>query len=150
MTKKEGKDKMDRLKMTACNIFEIEPKDFKSRNRARHLIDIRRMVYFISRDLLELPWTHIGKKFDVDHATIMHHYKAHKGLVEVDKGYSHKYHTLLEMFKADIDYVDMQEMLDIIKSLKTKTAKKIVLKELMRQNNESEGKSEEFVDEQSI
>ena len=131
-------DKIDRLKITACNIFEIKPKDFKSRNRARHLIDIRRMVYFISRDLLELPWTHIGN------------YKAHKSLVEVDKGYSHKYHTLLEMFKADIDYVDMQEMLDIIKSLKTKTAKKIVLKELMRQNNESEGKSEEFVDEQSI
>ena len=131
-------DKIDRLKMTACNIFEINPKDFKSRNRARHLIDIRRMVYFISRDLLELPWTHIGKKFNVDHATVMHHYKAHKSLVEVDKGYSHKYQTLLEMYKADIDYVDMKEMLDIIKSIKTITAKNIIFKQLINENYENE------------
>jgi hypothetical protein len=42
------------------------------------------------------------------------------------------------MYKADIDYVDMKEMLDIIKTIKTNTAKNIIFKQLINENYENE------------
>lgn len=127
-----------KLKKTACHLYSIKDKDFSSKNRARHLVDIRRMVYAICKDLLEMPWTHIGKAFSVNHATIMHHYKVHKSLLDVDTVYNEKFNNLLDIYKADIDYIDMNEMLQLIRSLKTQTARKQIYKQLIQENYENE------------
>jgi len=127
-----------KLKKTACYLYGIKDKDFVSRNRARHLVDVRRMVYSICKDLLEMPWTDIGRCFKVNHATIIHHHKIHTNLLEVDTIYRDKFMNLLEVYKADIDYIDMKEMLHIIRSLKTSTARKQILKQLQRENYENE------------
>ena len=131
-------NRIKKLKKTACHLYGIKDKDFISRNRARHLIDIRRMVYAICKDLLEMPWTHIGKAFNVNHATIMHHHKIHSNLLQVDSVYKEKFDNLLDIYKADIDYIDMNEMLHLIRALKTSTARKQIYKQLIKENYENE------------
>ena len=49
-------DKLDRIVETACYIGNISTKDFKSRSRERHIVDIKRMTYAIARDVLRMPY----------------------------------------------------------------------------------------------
>ena len=77
-------DKLDRIVETACYVGDISKREFKSKGRERHLIDIKRMVYSLAKELLGMPYLHIAKHFKVNHATVMHHCKLHRTLIEVD------------------------------------------------------------------
>ena len=122
-------DKLDRIVETACYIGNISIKDFKSRSRERHIVDIKRMTYAIARDVLRMPYLHIAKYFKVNHATVIHHYKLNMELVDTDTYYFKKYNTILQMVKSDLNLVEIEELMELVQRLQVNKESQLELKE---------------------
>ena len=123
---------MDKLKTiidTACYVADISLRDFKSKSRERHIVDAKRMTYSIAKDLLRMPYLHIAKHFNVNHATIIHHYKLNRTLLETDSYYFKKYNTILQIVKSDLNLVEVEELMDVIQRLKANKESQIELKQ---------------------
>ena len=104
---------------TACYVCNISLKDFKSRSRERHIVDVKRMTYSIVRETLNIPFTKMAKHFKVNHATIIHHCKLNRELLETDSYYYKKYTTIYELVKSDLNLVDVKELTNLIQRLNT-------------------------------
>ena len=122
-------NKLDRIVETACYIGNISTKDFKSRSRERHIVDIKRMTYAIARDVLRMPYLHIAKYFKVNHATVIHHYKLNMELVDTDTYYFKKYNTILQMVKSDLNLVEIEELMELVQRLQANKESQLELKE---------------------
>tara|TARA_R100001440_G_scaffold705_1_gene2241 strand:+ start:364 stop:783 length:420 start_codon:yes stop_codon:yes gene_type:complete len=133
-------NKIERVKKVVCFVTKMSEKELLSRSRKRHIVDNRRMAFAICKDILELKWTEIANAFKLNHASIIHHYKKHKELIEFDNYYGHKYHDLLEFFKLQIDYVEPRELIREIVNIKKKRYNDY-LKQKLREN-EGKGQSE--------
>ncbi len=131
-------NKLDKIVETACYVGNISVNDFKSKSRQRHIIDTKRMAYSIVRDVLNIPYKRIAKHFKVDHATIIHHCKLNRELLETDSYYFKKYNTMLELVKSDLNLVDVHELTNLIQRLNTNKLIKLKLKEKLTKfyNNE--------------
>lgn len=112
-------NKIDKIVDTACYVGNISLKDFKSRSRERHIVDIKRMTYSIVRETLNIPFTKMAKHFKVNHATIIHHCKLNRELLETDSYYYKKYTTIYELVKSDLNLVDVKELTNLIQRLNT-------------------------------
>tara|TARA_R100000388_G_scaffold32069_1_gene25133 strand:- start:547 stop:981 length:435 start_codon:yes stop_codon:yes gene_type:complete len=112
-------NKIDKIVDTACYVGNISLKDFKSRSRERHIVDIKRMTYSIVRETLNIPFTKMAKHFRVNHATIIHHCKLNRELLETDSYYYKKYTTIYELVKSDLNLVDVKELTNLIQRLNT-------------------------------
>jgi hypothetical protein len=134
-------DKLNRIVETACYIGNISTKDFQSRSRERHIVDIKRMTYAIARDVLRMPYLHIADYFKVNHATVIHHYKLNMQLVETDSYYFKKYNTILQMVKSDLNVVEVEELMEVIQRLQANKESQLELKEkLTKFYNKDENK----------
>jgi len=134
-------DKLNRIVETACYIGNISTKDFQSRSRERHIVDIKRMTYAIARDVLRMPYLHIADYFKVNHATVIHHYKLNMQLVETDSYYFKKYNTILQMVKSDLNVVEVEELMEVIQRLQANKESELELKEkLTKFYNKDENK----------
>ena len=119
---------------TSCFVSNLDEKEFYKKTRERHITDVRRMVYSICRDVLHLPYTNIAKYFKVNHATIMHHYKVHKSIMEYDRVYNEIYTTILELVKSELGFIDAKELIEEIRKVKAKRLEeKIKLQEIINQ-----------------
>jgi len=125
-------NKIDKIVDTACYVGNISLKDFKSRSRERHIVDIKRMTYSIVRETLNIPFTKIAKHFKVNHATIIHHCKLNRELLETDSYYYKKYTTIYELVKSDLNLVDVKELTNLIQRLNTN---KLIKSKLNQQLN---------------
>jgi len=112
-------NKINKIVETACYVGNISLKDFNSKSRERHIIDIKRMTYSIIRESLNVPFTKIAKHFKVNHATIIHHCKLNRELLETDSYYFKKYNTIYELVKSDLNLVDVKELSNLIQRLNT-------------------------------
>ena len=112
-------NKIDKIVDTACYVGNISLKDFKSRSRERHIVDIKRMTYSIVRETLNIPFTKMAKHFRVNHATIIHHCKLNRELLETDSYYYKKYTTIYELVKSDLKLVEVKELTNLIQRLNT-------------------------------
>ena len=112
-------NKIDKIVDTACYVGNISLKDFKSRSRERHIVDIKRMTYSIVRETLNIQFTKMAKHFKVNHATIIHHCKLNRELLETDSYYYKKYTTIYELVKSDLNLVDVKELTNLIQRLNT-------------------------------
>lgn len=132
-------NKIDKIVDTACYVGNISLKDFKSRSRERHIVDIKRMTYSIVRETLNIPFTKIAKHFKVNHATIIHHCKLNRELLETDSYYYKKYTTIYELVKSDLNLVDVKELTNLIQRLNTnKLIKSKLNKQLTKFYNNEE------------
>lgn len=122
-------DKLNRIVETACYIGNISTKDFQSRSRERHIVDIKRMTYAIARDVLRMPYLHIADYFKVNHATVIHHYKLNMELVDTDTYYFKKYNTILQMVKSDLNLVEIEELMELVQRLQANKESQLELKE---------------------
>ena len=126
-------DKIDRVKKVVCYVTKMSEKELLSKSRKRHIVDNRRMAFVICRDILELNWTKIAKEFNLNHASIIHHYKKHKDLMAYDDYYNSKYNDILDVFKLQIDYVEPKELIREIVNIK-KQGYNDYLKQKLREN----------------
>jgi len=127
-------DKIDRVKKVVCYVTKMTEKELLSKSRKRYIVDNRRMAFVICRDILELNWTKIAKEFNLNHASIIHHYKKHKDLMEYDDYYNSKYNDILDVFKLQIDYVEPKELIREIVNIK-KQRYNDYLKQKLRENH---------------
>jgi len=133
-------DKVERVKNVVCYVSKISRKQLLSKSRERYIVDNRRMAFVICRDILELGWSKIAREFNLNHASIMHHYKKHQDLMAYDEYYKNKYNDILEVFKLQIDYVEPKELIREIVNIK-KQRYNDYLKQKLREN-EGKGQSE--------
>jgi len=133
-------DKVERVKNVVCYVSKISRKQLLSKSRERYIVDNRRMAFVICRDILELGWTKIAREFNLNHASIMHHYKKHQDLMAYDEYYKNKYNDILEVFKLQIDYVEPRELIREIVNIKKQRYNEY-LKQKLREN-EGKGQSE--------
>lgn len=112
-------NKINKIVETACYVGNISLKDFNSKSRERHIIDIKRMTYSIVRESLNVPFTKMAKHFKVNHATIIHHCKLNRELLETDSYYFKKYNTIYELVKSDLNLVEVKELSNLIQRLNT-------------------------------
>lgn len=133
-------DKVERVKNVVCYVSKISRKQLLSKSRERYIVDNRRMAFVICRDILELGWTKIAREFNLNHASIMHHYKKHQDLMAYDEYYKNKYNDILEVFKLQIDYVEPKELIREIVNIKKQRYNEY-LKQKLREND-GQGQSE--------
>ena len=133
-------DKVERVKNVVCYVSKISRKQLLSKSRERYIVDNRRMAFVICRDILELGWTKIAREFNLNHASIIHHYKKHQDLMAYDEYYKNKYNDILEVFKLQIDYVEPKELIREIVNIKKQRYNEY-LKQKLREN-EGKGQSE--------
>ena len=133
-------DKIERVKNVVCYVSKISRKQLLSKSRERYIVDNRRMAFVICRDILELGWTKIAREFNLNHASIIHHYKKHQDLMAYDEYYKNKYNDILEVFKLQIDYVEPRELIREIVNIKKQRYNEY-LKQKLREN-EGKGQSE--------
>ena len=133
-------DKIERVKNVVCYVSKISRKQLLSKSRERYIVDNRRMALVICRDILELGWTKIAREFNLNHASIIHHYKKHKDLMAYDEYYKNKYNDILEVFKLQIDYVEPRELIREIVNIKKQRYNQY-LKQKLREND-GQGQSE--------
>lgn len=133
-------DKVERVKNVVCYVSKISRKQLLSKSRERYIVDNRRMAFVICRDILELGWTKIAREFNLNHASIIHHYKKHKDLMAYDEYYKNKYNDILEVFKLQIDYVEPRELIREIVNIKKQRYNEY-LKQKLREND-GQGQSE--------
>jgi chromosomal replication initiation ATPase DnaA len=98
-----------------CLINNLSKNDFYKKSRERYIIDVRRMAYSVCKDLLGFGWSRIGKEFKLNHASIIHHYKQHKSLLEIDRFYREKYEAILEVVKFEIGFIDAEDIINEIR-----------------------------------
>ena len=98
-----------------CLINNISSAEFLKKSRERYLIDSRRMAYAVCKDLLNFGWSRIAREFGLHHASIIHHYKQHNSLIELDRFYKEKYQAIIEVVKFDIGFVDAKDIINEIK-----------------------------------
>jgi len=133
-------DKVERVKNVVCYVSKISRKQLLSKSRERYIVDNRRMAFVICRDILELGWTKIAREFNLNHASIIHHYKKHQDLMAYDEYYKNKYNDILEVFKLQIDYVEPKELIREIVNIKKQRYNEY-LKQKLREND-GQGQSE--------
>ena len=133
-------DKVERVKNVVCYVSKISRKQLLSKSRERYIVDNRRMAFVICRDILELGWSKIAREFNLNHASIIHHYKKHKDLMAYDEYYKNKYNDILEVFKLQIDYVEPRELIREIVNIKKQRYNEYLKQKL--KENEGKGQSE--------
>jgi len=110
----------------ACLINNISEPEFYNKKRERHLVDARRMVYSFCREVLGLGWLSIGRYFDINHATAIHHNKVHQQLLDFDKIYLERYEGFCELVKAEIGFVNINEIIKEVKDIKRKHLESVI------------------------
>ena len=133
-------DKVERVKNVVCYVSKISRKQLLSKSRERYIVDNRRIAFVICKDILELGWSKIAREFNLNHASIMHHYKKHQDLMAYDEYYKNKYNDILEVFKLQIDYVEPKELIREIVNIKKQRYNEYLKQKL--KENEGKGQSE--------
>ena len=116
----EINSKVSKCVEAACLVSNISKKKFYSKSRTRHLIDARRMVYAFCKETLNLGYSKTAKFFNMNHATVIHHYKCHNELMQYDVFYRDKFDGFEELVRADIGFFDIKNIIKEVKSIKQK------------------------------
>ncbi len=133
-------DKVERVKNVVCYVSKISRKQLLSKSRERYIVDNRRIAFVICKDILELGWSKIAREFNLNHASIIHHYKKHQDLMAYDEYYKNKYNDILEVFKLQIDYVEPKELIREIVNIKKQRYNEYLKQKL--KENDGQGQSE--------
>lgn len=125
---------IEEIKKTACIVNHITMDQLESKSRLRPVVEARRMVFNVARDLLEMTFSETGKIFNQDHATAIHHIKQNRALISVDSFYSKRYTYFINLIKSNLDLSTTEELLDEIDYLKAENLR--IETELILKNNE--------------
>ena len=125
---------IEEIKKTACIVNHITMDQLESKSRLRSVVEARRMVFNVARDLLEMTFSETGKIFNQDHATAIHHIKQNRALISVDSFYRKRYEYFINLIKPNLDLSTTKELLDEINYLKAENLR--IETELIQKNNE--------------
>ena len=110
---------------TVCMALKVKEKDFQTKSRERHLMDARSMIYACCNDILDIGCSAISRYFKMNHATIIHHLKKHKSLIDFDSVYAERYEAIVMLIKSKIGYNEDSEIIDELIRIKKERALKL-------------------------
>lgn len=116
----EINSRIEKCVEAVCLVSNISKKEFYSKSKTRHLIDSRRMVYAFCKESLNLGYSKTAKFFNINHATVIYHYKCHNELMQYDVFYRDKFEGFEELVRADIGFFDIKNIIKEVKSIKEK------------------------------
>ena len=89
-----GKIKLHKLDMRSARIIatvsrltEISIKEIRGKSRLREVVNSRRICMVLINDVLKYNLSQIGRIFGKSHCTVLHTFRAHNDLWDVDKRY---------------------------------------------------------------
>ena len=127
-------DKFQEIKKTACSVSNISLEELESRSRKRYIVDARRMVFSMAKDYLNMKILHIADKFNMNHASVIHHLKKHDDLIIYDIYYKDRFNKLVELYKQNISFINADELIEEINELKKENLR--IETELIQKNND--------------
>ena len=77
------------------SLYGLDFEQIISINRRRELVDARKIMSVLLRNVYKLTFSKIGAILQRDHTTMLHYYRDHENLVETDPDYKHFYNTAL-------------------------------------------------------
>ena len=77
------------------SLYGLDFEQMISINRRRELVDARKIMSVLLRNVYKLTFSKIGAILQRDHTTMLHYYRDHENLVETDHDYKHFYNTAL-------------------------------------------------------
>ena len=77
------------------SLYGLDFEQMISINRRRELVDARKIMSVLLRNVYKLTFSKIGAILQRDHTTMLHYYRDHENLVETDPDYKHFYNTAL-------------------------------------------------------
>lgn len=106
---------IDFIKDIVCNYYGLEKDVYESRSRKTDNIKVRHTAIYLSYTNIRIGPTHLSKKFNCDHASILHAVKKIKDHSQFDKDFrrelqeiqnlvSHKGKTVNGKFNLNSDY----------------------------------------------
>jgi len=89
------------MKVTLKDIEYVIKKEtgynINTKKRQRHLVDLRKIFFFIARKHTDLSLSSMGKFLNRDHATSLHNINSAKNLIEFEPTFKRKLFKLEEM-----------------------------------------------------
>ena len=89
-----GKIKLHKLDMRSARIIatvsrltEISIAEIRGKSRLREVVNSRRICMVLINDVLKYNLSQIGRIFGKSHCTVLHTFKSHRDLWDVDKRY---------------------------------------------------------------
>jgi hypothetical protein len=76
-----------RIIATVSRLTEVPISKIRGRSRLSEIVTARRICMVLINDKLHYSTTVNGSIFDKDHATVLHAFKVHSDLMDVDKAY---------------------------------------------------------------
>ena len=65
--------------------YHVSHADLIGKNRSRNIMYARHVAIYLCRQMLDIPYNDIGKKFNRDHSTVMHSVEKVEGLMKDDR-----------------------------------------------------------------
>ena len=81
------------------NFFKIRHNDLVGPKRSRNIVYPRQIAIYLCRQLLDLPFNYIAKKFNRDHSTAMHSVSIVEDLIRESREVQEEIETLKQMIK---------------------------------------------------
>ena len=87
---------------TCSRYFSVEIDDILSTARAKEVVNARRFAIYLTRELLDISFTTIGKEFKKNHTTIMYQYENLKKDIQTNKAIQIIVEELKELLQRQI------------------------------------------------
>jgi len=100
------------LKAAVCKYYQITDKQLHSKNRCSEVVGARRMFYYIARRHFDKTYKAIGRRFNQDHATVMHHERKLAGFLTFDKEEMRRYIKVRDMVFDEVTFLDAKDEMD--------------------------------------
>ena len=79
------------------DLYQIRHADLVGKNRQRHIAHARHVAIYLSRQLIDVPFADIGKRFNRDHSTVMNSYRVIEGKLGENHDLNEELETLRKL-----------------------------------------------------
>ena len=79
------------------DFYQISHADLVGKNRQRHIAHARHVAIYLSRQLIDVPFADIGKRFNRDHSTVMNSYRVIEGKLGENHDLNEELETLRKL-----------------------------------------------------
>ena len=102
---------MDNIVNAVSYITKTSKKDLLSTSRLRNIVDARKTIFKLIREIYGYPYLVMGRFFKKNHATIIHQINSHDQLMVTDKNYRLTYNETLDLITKDADQFTTSKLL---------------------------------------
>jgi chromosomal replication initiator protein len=93
---------VQQLFMVIAELYGVTFEDLKSQSRVRAFVELRRISMYLLHKKFEMTSGSVGKMFNRDHATVLHHCKQVDDLYEFDPKFREMFTKILNRLNGQV------------------------------------------------